>query len=171
MGATSEMIIQNKSLYEINESQQFLISQIEDLEGEITPEMEQQLEITKSCLNQKSMAYLQVIKHKEGFNDLIDAEIKRLQALKKRNTNIVSRLNSNLLSAVKTFGVYEVGLQKFGIKKSESIEVEFINELPEEFKTRKLTETANKIALKKAIKEGKEIEGVTLKTNYNLKIN
>jgi len=102
---------------------------------------------------------------------LIDAEIKRLQALKKRNTNIVLRLNSNLLSAVKTFGVYEVGLQKFGIRKSESIEVEFINELPEEYKTRKLTETANKMALKKAIKEGKEIEGVTLKTNYNLKIN
>jgi hypothetical protein len=103
----------NKSLYAINEQQMELMSAIELMDGELTPEMESQLEITKSELNHKSIAYLEVIKGKDGINAVIDIEIKRLQALKKRNNNIVGRLKDNLLNAVKTFGTYEVGLQKF----------------------------------------------------------
>jgi hypothetical protein len=173
MGKNKEVFteMREKSLYAITEHQQLMMFEIEQMDGELTPEIEQQLEITKSELNQKSMAYLEVIGQKDGINTVIDIEVKRLQALKKRNNNIVTRLKDNLLIAVKTFGTYEVGLQKFGTRKSESIEVEFINELPEEFKTIKVTESANKIELKKALKDGIEINGVTLKTNYNLKIN
>ena len=161
----------NKSLYAINEQQMELMSAIELMDGELTPEMESQLEITKSELNHKSIAYLEVIKGKDGINSVIDLEIKRLQALKKRNTNIVDRLKYNLLNAVKTFGEYEVGLQKFTTRKSETIEVEFINELPEEFKTIKVTESANKVELKKALKAGVKVDGVTLVEHQNLKIN
>ena len=161
----------NKSLYAINEQQMELMSAIELMDGELTPEMESQLEITKSELNHKSIAYLEVIKGKDGINAVIDIEIKRLQALKKRNNNIVGRLKDNLLNAVKTFGTYEVGLQKFTTRKSETIEVEFINELPEEFKTIKVTEAANKVELKKALKAGVKVKGVSLVEHQNLKIN
>ena len=161
----------NKSLYAINEQQTELMSAIELMDGELTPEMESQLEITKSELNHKSIAYLEVIKEKDGINAVIDIEIKRLQALKKRNNNIVGRLKDNLLNAVKTFGTYEVGLQKFTTRKSETIEVEFVNELPEEFKTIKVTEAANKVELKKALKAGVKVKGVTLVEHQNLKIN
>ena len=161
----------NKSLYAINEQQMELMSAIELMDGELTPEMESHLDITKNELNHKSIAYLEVIKGKDGINSVIDLEIKRLQALKKRNTNIVDRLKYNLLNAVKTFGEYEVGLQKFTTRKSETIEVEFINELPEEFKTIKVTESANKVELKKALKAGVKVDGVTLVEHQNLKIN
>jgi len=173
MGKSKEVFTQmrEKSLFAINEQQQELMFNIEEMDGELTPEIEQALEITKGELNQKSIAYLEVIQTKDALNLMIDNEIKRLQALKKRNSNVVSRLKDNLLMAVKTFGSYEVGLQKFGTRKSESIEVEFVNELPDKFKTIKVTESADKKALKEAIKNGKEIKGVTLKTNYNLKIN
>ena len=173
MGASKEVFTQmrEQSLFSINQHQQELMFRIEELDGELTPEIESELEITKSQLNQKSIAYLEVIKQKEVLNSVIDVEIKRLQSLKKRNDNINTRLRDNLLKAVTTFGDFEVGLQKFGTRKSETVEVEFVNELPEEFKTRKLTESANKVTLKKAIKEGRKIEGVYLKTNYNLKIN
>ena len=173
MGASKEVFTQmrEQSLFSINQDQQELMFRIEEMDGELTPEIESALEITKSQLNQKSIAYLEVISQKEVLNSVIDIEIKRLQSLKKRNDNINTRLRDNLLKAVKTFGDFEVGLQKFGTRKSETVEVEFVNELPDEFKTRKLTESANKVALKKAIKEGREIEGVYLKTNHNLKIN
>jgi len=176
MGQTKQLFtdMREKSLYDINASQRELMYQIELMDGELTPEMEEELLITESQLKQKSIAYLEVIKAKEGFNGNIDTEIKRLQALKKRNNNIVTRLKDNLLNAVKTFGVYEIGMQKFGTRRSESVEIDTdanINLFPEEFKTVKITESANKTALKKALKSGIEIEGVTLKVNENLKIN
>jgi len=159
------------NLFEITKEQQELINQIEILEGEITPEIEELLTINKSELNQKSIAYLEVIKQKDGVNTVIDAEIKRLQALKKRNVNVTTRLKDNLLNAVKLFGDFEVGTQRFATRKSQTIEVEFIGELPNEYLTVKTTTTANKVELKKALKSGIEIEGVTLKDNLNLKIN
>ena len=173
MGKSREVFnsMREKSLYSITEDQQQLMFEIEMAEGELTDEMENALEITKSELNFKSIAYLEVIQTKDATNSMIDSEIKRLQALKKRNNGIVTRLKENLLRAVKTFGTYEVGLQKFGTRKSETIEVDFVNELPEEFKTIKVTESANKTALKKAIKEGREIKGVQLVEHQNLKIN
>ena len=148
------------NLYEITQEQKCLIAEIESMEGEITPEMEQALAITKEQLDQKSIAYLSVITNKEGFNALIDNEIKRLQAIKKRNDTLVRRLKENLLNAVRTFGEYEVGTHKFTTRKSSS----------KEFKVIKVTEQADKIALKKAIQEGMEIKGVELVEHLNLAI-
>jgi lipopolysaccharide biosynthesis regulator YciM len=159
------------TLYNIIEEQRYTLLEIEELGGELTPELEQRLEIQAYQLQNKSIAYLEVIKQKEMFNDTIESEIKRLQAIKKQNDNLVSRLKDNLLNAVKMFGEYESGLNKFSARKSQLIMVEDVNALPKEYKVIKVTEAADKIALKKAIKSGKEIDGVTLINNYNLKIN
>lgn len=159
------------TLFEITLEQKKLINEIEVLQGEITPEMEELLIINESQLQQKSVAYLEVIRAKESFNGLIDNEIKRLQQMKKVNTNLVDRLNDNLLLAVKTFGDFTVGLQKFGTRKSSQVIVEDVNSLPSEFKNVTVTESADKVALKKAIQAGEEIKGVYIQENLNLKIN
>jgi hypothetical protein len=159
------------TLYEITIEQKNLINEIEQMEGELTPETEQRLIINESQLQQKSIAYLEVIRAKESFNYLIDGEIKRLQQLKKINNNVVERLNDNLLLAVKTFGEFTVGTQKFGTRKSSQVIVEDVNSLPKEYKTIKVTESADKVALKKAIQAGEEIKGVHIQENLNLKIN
>ena len=161
----------SKSLFNITLEQKVLMHEIESMEGELTPEMEAALQITEAELQQKSIAYLEVIRQKEGFNSLIDAEIKRLQQIKKAGNNVIARLNENLLSAVKTFGTYEVGLQKFGTRKSSQVIVEDVNSLPEKYKTIKVTEAADKASLKKALAAGEEIEGVYIQENLNLKIN
>lgn len=159
------------SLYDINENQIRLISEIESMDGEITPEIESALVITKSQLKQKSIAYLEVIKTKEAMDLMIDNEIKRLQALKKRNGNITTRLKDNLLVAVKTFGDFEIGTQKFGTRKSSQLIVEDVNILPEKFRVKKVTITADKKAIKDAIKSGEKVKGCSIKENQNLKIN
>jgi hypothetical protein len=115
------------TLYEITIEQKNLINEIEQMEGELTPETEQRLIINESQLQQKSIAYLEVIRAKESFNYLIDGEIKRLQQLKKINNNVIERLNDNLLLAVKTFGDFTVGTQKFGTRKSSQVIVEDVN--------------------------------------------
>ena len=162
-----------KSLYDITIDQKMLINEIEKMEGELTPEMEARLVITKSEIQQKTIAYLEVIQSKESFNLLIDNEVKRLQGMKKTNNNVINRLKDNLLVAVKTFGNFSVGTQKFGTRKSSSIQVDpdKINSLPKEYKTIKVTEAPDKKALKDALKRGEEIDGVSLLESLNLKIN
>jgi len=160
-----------KSLYDITADQKLWLNLIESLEGEIEPEMEEALQITEQQLQQKSIAYLEVIRNKEAFNTLVDNEIKRLQQMKKVNNNVIDRLNENLLNAVKTFGVYTVGLNKFGTRKSSQVIVEDVNSLPEQYKVIKVTEAADKMMLKKAIEAGEEIKGVYIQENLNLKIN
>ena len=102
---------------------------------------------------------------------LIDDEIKRLQALKRKNSNLVSYLKNRLLNAVNLFGAFEVGFTKFSNRKSESVFIEDVNALPNEFKVKKLSIQADKMAIKKAIKNGQEIKGCTIQENNNLKIN
>lgn len=160
-----------QSLYSIIEAQRYTIDDIEHMGGELTPELEKELKINAYQLQNKSIAYLEVIKTKETFNELIADEIKRLQAMKKRNDNLVFRLKDNLLTAVKTFGDFEVGFTKFSTLKSSTIEVENVNGLPNKYKTIKVTEAANKAELKKAIQGGELIKGVELVENQNLKIN
>lgn len=158
------------SLFQIETEYLALISKIEALEGEITPEIEEQLAINETQLQGKSVAYLQVITTKEGINDAIDIEIKRLQAIKKRNNNLVLKLKDRLLEAVKLFGEFEVGFNKFTTRKSSSVQVDDVNSLPSEYKTVKVTEAADKKAIKDAIKAGKEIDGCSIVENLNLKI-
>ena len=160
-----------ETLYEITAEQKQLIYEIEYLDGEITPDIEEKLAITESQLQQKSIAYLEIINQKDAFNGLIDLEIKRLQALKKRNDRTLASLKENLLNAVKTFGEYTVGFTTFGTRKSSSVEVEDVNSLPNEYKVIKVTEAADKAKLKKALQAGEVIEGVSIVEHQNLKIN
>jgi len=160
-----------KSIYEISNDYLTLMNEIEQAEGEITPEMEAQLKINEGELQSKSIAYLAVIKEREAFVTQIDEEIKRLTALKKRNNSLVDRLKENILNAVNLFGTIETQFNKFSIRKSESVEVLDVNELPKEYKVVKVTEQADKKAIKEALKSGKQIVGCSILTNSNLKIN
>jgi hypothetical protein len=158
------------TIYTIEQDYLQLMQEIENAEGEITPEIEEALAINETQLESKSIAYNKVIQTKKALNTQIDEEIKRLQALKKRNSNLISRLEETLLNAVKIFGTIETAFNKFGTRKSSRIEVENVNDLPKEFKVIKVTEQADKKALKEAIKNGAEIPGVTLVECENLKI-
>jgi hypothetical protein len=160
-----------KSLYKIEKQYLDIINQAQEMEGELTSELESALEITKNELEVKSIAYVEVIKAKESFNTRIDEEIKRLQAMKKSNDKLVDRLKNNLLNAVNMFGNFEAGFLKLSTRKSKSVEVNIdTNDLPKEFKSIKVTESADKAAIKKAIEQGKEIEGCILVTKLNLQI-
>ena len=141
-----------KTLFEITQDYKLMINEIEANEGEISEELDHALIINKNELESKSIAYLSVIKSSDEFINSIDAEIKRLQALKKRNSNLVSTLKERLLIAAETFGDFEFGFNKIGIRKSKSVIVDCdTNTLPSEFKTVKVTEQPNKAEIKIAL--------------------
>lgn len=164
-------VVKKKSLYNITLEQQILMHEIELMDGELTPELENKLSINKTDLEYKSIAYLAVIREKEASNLQIDNEIKRLQALKKRNSNILDNLKYNLLNYVKRNGSFEVGFNKFGTRKSTTVEITDINNLSNEYKTIKTVESADKKAIKEAIKNGIKVNGASISENLNLKIN
>ena len=160
-----------KTLYNINNDYLELISQVEQSEGVLTPELEQALTINKSELEVKSIAYVEIIKQRESLNERIDNEIKRLQALKKSNDTLVSKLKSNLLQAVNLFGSYNAGFIKLSTRKSKQVVIDYdVNDLPKQYKVVKVTETADKVAIKKAIESGETVYGCRLVENVNLSI-
>jgi len=158
------------TLYDIKNEYLELVNEIEELEGELTPELEYKLKINQSELSNKAIAYHSVILSKEAFNTTIDNEIKRLQSLKKQNNNVIDRLKNSLVSAIELYGDIKIGTNTFSLRKSERVEVKDVNLLPKEFKTVKVTEQANKVEIKKALKLGQKIKNVYLREVFNLKI-
>ena len=123
-------------------------------------------------LKNKSNNIVYVIKNLEGNNAAIDAEIERLQALKKRNSSNIDKIKANILWFMQENNVDTIksDLATFSIRKSESTDIENIEQIPQEFITVKQTFVPDKTAIKKAIKEGREVAGAKVITNYNLQI-
>ena len=153
-------------LYEITELQK-------ELEKEEDAEIKKDLqELIAVELKNKSNNIVYVIKNLEGNNAAIDAEIERLQALKKRNSSNIDKVKSNILWFMQQNNIDSIKteLAIFSLRKSESTDIENIEQIPQEFITVKQTFVPDKTAIKKAIKEGIEVAGAKIITNYSLQI-
>ena len=160
------------NIYNIQSEYQQLVNQLIENGGEITPELELALQINKDNFHSKSENYGYITKQFDGEMDIIDNEIKRLQQAKKSREKTIERLKATIELAMNTFDIdkIETPLIKISFRKSESVEVSDVNELPNEFKVIKLTESADKLKIKDALKSGMLIEGCSIKTNRNLQI-
>ena len=163
--------MESKSLYSITTEYRMLMQEIEECEGVLTPELEEGLQINKEELVVKSENYVHVIKSQEAYLSAIDNEIKRLQALKKQKEKAVDVLKSYLLQAVENFGTFTSGFFTFSTRKSSSVEVVCdVNDLPKDYKSIKVTEVADKTAIKKALQSGEVITGCAIIDKNNLAI-
>lgn len=160
------------ALYQIEQEYLNIVQSIIDAGGEITEEQETALSISKEQLQNKGVCYGFIVKELEGNIDLIDLEIKRLNALKKPLVNSIDRLKNNLSNAMQMFDVTELKtpLLKINFRKSESVEIEDIDLLDADFVKTTITKAADKIAIKEAIKQGENVQGAVLVTNQNLQI-
>jgi hypothetical protein len=160
------------SIFNIEQNYNQLAEQLIDNDGELTPELSEQLAITEEQLQNKSVAYSFVIKEMDADVDIIDAEIKRLQNLKKQREKASDYLKERIKHAMDTFQIEEIKtpLVKINFRKSETVEVDDVNQLPAAFKVVKVTEQADKAAIKAAIKDGVEVTGCRIETHRNLQI-
>lgn len=157
-------------LYNIQQEYISLAEQIIDNDGLLSEEMEAALQINKDQLENKSQCYGFIVRQLEGECDMIDNEIKRLEAMKKSRTKTVDRLKESVSKAMQLYEIdkIETPTLKISFRKSESIEVEKESLIDEKFMTVKTTRTPNKTAIKEAIKNGEIVLGVTLKQNQNI---
>lgn len=111
------------NLFNLQEEYLYLMADIEEAGGEITPELEERLAINKEDAKEKFDAYAHIIALKEGQNRIIDDEIARLNNLKITNVKTIDRLKDTLLTALELFGDYG----KTGNRKLETVTHKFWN--------------------------------------------
>jgi hypothetical protein len=158
------------NLYQITNEAQYLAALLET--EELTPELEQELMINQDQLQSKAINYAKVISNYQGESDQIDAEIKRLKAMKDSRDKKISWLKESLKLAMMVSGIEKIDspLFKLSLRRSESVEVEVPEALPVDWQLKKVVITADKISIKKAIKEGYAITGARLVENFSLQI-
>jgi hypothetical protein len=159
------------NIFKISDEFLTLINKAEETEGELSEELISEINLSEENLIEKAYNYIGVIKMKEGEVVTLDKEIKRLQALKKKEEKTIEWLSNNLEFAAKTFGIEQVGTNKLKLRKSSSVFVADVNSLPKAYKVTKVTEQADKKAIKEALNAGEEIEGCSIITKETLKIN
>lgn len=86
---------------------------IEENEGDITPEIQEQLAISKENLINKVKSYVGVIKTLENDKGLIKEEIDRLKALDKAKSKSIYWLKQTLMDAIENFGEVDKNGKKF----------------------------------------------------------
>lgn len=184
----------SQNLFNIAEEYFKLLRDIEEVDGVLDEDLEERLKINQDQLEAKCKAYVYLMRLTEGNNKLIDDEVERLNKIKKSNLIIVERFKSRLFDAVNLFGYEgKSGNRKLDFDTlklytsstkvlSFNNEEEFNDEAFINFKlTNKLTkweheqvmdvlsnvefeQSIDKVALKKALGEGEEVEGVNLVT-------
>mgnify|MGYP003653039011 CR=1 FL=1 len=161
------------NLFEINQHLKAIVNNgfSVDLEtGELLFDDSQlgSLEETKA---NKFLAIAKMIKEKEAFAKSIKDQEKSMAERRKNIENEVSRLKEWALFNMNESDKFEDAQIKVSYSKgSESVEVENIEKLDPKFITEKYIHTADKKALKDALKAGEYIEGVTLKRTPSLRI-
>ena len=156
-------------LYDINKDLVNTLTRLEQ-QDEVTEQDIQELEINEGNRQEKVQGYIYVIKSLDSEIAKYDEYKKQAEKLIKQAKNKQEWLKKSLLHSVEMFGDVNAGIFKVGILKSKSLSINPDTKIPNEYIVSKTTETVDKASITRAIKEGKEFEGIELKENNNLSI-
>jgi hypothetical protein len=119
------MQLQTKSMYHIRAEHLGLLKEIEEADGELTPEIEHALALTAEEFEDKAVSYGFVVKSFEDAEEVIDKEIKRLQDLKKKAAKRAEKFKETLDKAMKEFGFEKIQTETLTLsyRKSKPVEL------------------------------------------------
>lgn len=149
----------NLSLYNITDKFIEIMDKVQD--GEITEEEYNELgQELAVALQNKSIGIIGYIQNKEALIDAVDTQIKRLQELKKAESNSIDKFKQYVKENMEKLGIQklETEIGKMSITKNPlSIEIQNEDEIPAEFKQEVVTTKIDKTAIKNYFKETGEI--------------
>jgi seryl-tRNA synthetase len=147
------------------------IQQILETE-ELTPELQQALMLSQKQLQTKGGGYAKIMANKQSNVDGATAEMKRIKAYIEQEQKQIDRLKNALLQSMVLTGTdkLECDFFRFSVRRSEAVEVDLLEALPANYVTEKTTKSADKVAIKEAIKRGENITGARIIENFNLQI-
>lgn len=147
-------------LYDLNESYQNLLELLDNEEFQDNEDIINALETIKEEFSEKADSVVRLIKTAEAEATAIDPELKRLTARKRARENLAKRLKQYLLDNM-TEQKIKTNLFTISVAKTQAVDVQIsVDNLPLAYQ--KISIEPNKTELKKAIKAGEVIEGVSL---------
>lgn len=164
-----------KSLYQIEQEYLQIAQSIEDADGVLDEQMEQQLMINQEELQTKAVKYALVIRQMDAEAAMLKAEIARMNALKKSKENTVARLKEAIAGAMQMYGITKIqgDLINLSFRKSQKVmqvdqEMDALSALPQQYlRTKTEIDTS---AIRAALKAGEEIDGFELVENQSLQL-
>lgn len=126
-----------------------------------------------TTLKEKSADIVKYYKNRDSLVESIDKEIKRLQELKKIGEKKQDSFKNYIKMCMEKMGVKKIETSNGNISLRKTPEsVELIDEeiIPEKFKTTVQLEKISKTDIKKALQEGEEVPGATLKRGMSISI-
>lgn len=164
------------SIYNITNELKEIYNKLESGEGinqetgEIDAEITNQLALTRENLQVKAIDYAYVIKSFDDEIEIYDKEIARLNERKKQLQATKERLKDTVSQAMLDFGIVEIKGQtvKMNFRESESVEIVDERLLTEQYLRTKVE--PDKVAIKKALKNGEDVQGARLINKSNLQI-
>ena len=159
------------SLYELSKNYKELQAMLEVAETDEDMEaIQNTLDMLDCNIDEKIENTAMFIRNIKGDIQAFKDEAKRMQAKAKTLENMTERLKNNIDHVMKENQLTEkkVGQFKCYYKENETVEVDDLYALPDEF--RKTTIAADKVAIKKAIKAKQEVAGARIEKHMNLQI-
>lgn len=173
----------NFTLIELTAEQQALENALIENGGELTPELEQELNENAALIASKVDGYHAVLRKFAMAEAALDEEIKRLTALKKTAVNAQKSIKGHLAYGMQVCGLdkLEGTYCKVSFRKSKAVDVDenailapyaaqigaltdsLPNYITAEFKVAKT-------GVKAALEAGEQIEGAAMVENYNIQI-
>lgn len=159
------------TIYELNSAYVELQNMAQEAETQDEVKaLEDTIAAITDAIEVKGENYAKLIKSIDAENDGIDKEIKRLQAIKKRNENLVTRLKNNIDESLKVQGLTKIkcGTFTFSYRKSKAVEVMDLAKIPTEYL--KVEYSARKTDIKNAIQNGEVVPGAELVEKSSLQL-
>jgi len=141
-------------------------------EEEFTQEMEELVDLNEREFQIKAVGYGYRLENLSLDANAIDEKIKRLQALKKSNDNVIDKMKGYLLYCMDIRGIEKVSSPTLTI----STRVSYTTEAPDlllldkKFIVETITKRADKIAIKKAIDSGENVTGGWMEKHTRIEI-
>ena len=154
------------NLYELTEAYAQLLQL--DLEEQ---DMVTALDSIQGTVAEKAEGILMVMKTLEAEQDAYTKEIARLNDLKSKSEKKVDSMKEYLSYNLQQMDIkkLDTALFKLSFRKSESVVIDDQTQLPKEYIKVKTTESPDKTALKKALKDG-DVKGCHIETKQNLQV-
>lgn len=166
----------NLTLYSLSKDleqlQNELLESADEETGELDNKIVEAVDKLQGTFEEKAVKVAMVYKNFDSFLTSIEAEEKRLKALKEKVEREKERVEKYITRACETTGTTRIeGVQAtISFRKSEKVVVDNESLIPEEFMKVKTTYEPDKTKIKKAIKNGEEVLGASLQTTNNIQI-
>lgn len=143
---------------------------IEEYDGELPPHIADMFHINETDLQAKASNMLDWLEQINAFLEMGKNKVKQAQEFIKKQERLKARIEGSLLQAATVYGSIKCDTRTVSTRKSESVEISDVDEVPELYVKTQVVRTADKNAIKAEIKRGFEVPGAELITKTNLSI-